>query len=128
MSNNIPELLEQIERAFEESNDIHAAERLELEAEIERLENLLDSTENLQHLSAYELHAMTAGLSLHEWVRHQLKEAIRTKRIPVSDAVYEKVCSLAGGRSTSITRLTKSKSMDFVIINAIDNQRIKEDT
>lgn len=127
MSHNIDEMLEQLQAAFEQSIDIHATERAELEAKIERLQNLLDSVENLQHLSAYESYATAAGLSLHEWVRRQLDDAIRTKRIPVSDAVYQKVCSLAGGRSTSISRLTKSKSMDLVIINAIDNQKIKED-
>lgn len=128
MSNNINELIEQVQAAFEENVDIHASEKAELEAEIERLQNLLDSVENLQHLSAYESHAMAAGLSLHEWVRRQLDDAIRTKRIPVSDAVYKKICSLAGGRSTSISRLTQSKSMDLLIINAIDNQKIREDT
>ena len=128
VSHNIDELLEQLQVSFAERVEIHATEKAELAAEIERLQNLLDSVENLQHLSVYESHAMAAGLSLHEWVRFQLNASIRTKQIPVSDAVYNKVCSLAGGRSTSISRLTTSRSMDFVIINAIDNQRIKEDT
>ncbi len=128
MSNNIDELFEEIQASVEEKLDTHVAEKAELAAEIERLQNLLDSVENLQHLSVYESHAMASGLSLHEWVRFQLNASIRTKQIPVSDAVYNKVCSLAGGRSTSLSRLTTSSSMDFVIINAIDNQKIKEDT
>lgn len=125
---NIDAILEQTREAITEKLDVQASVIETLESEIVRLQGLLDSTENLQHLTAYESHAMSAGLSLHDWVRQKLREAVRYKTIPVSESVYKKICSLAGGRSTSIMRLTQSKSMDLVIINAIDNQKIREDT
>ncbi|MCG9134470.1 hypothetical protein J5I95_22625 [Candidatus Poribacteria bacterium] len=125
---NIDAILEQAREAITEKLDVQATVIETLQLEIERLQGLLDSTENLQHLIAYESHAMSAGLSLHDWVRQKLQEAVRYKTIPVSESVYKKICSLAGGRSTSIMRLTQSKSMDLVIINAIDNQKIREDT
>lgn len=128
MGKNIDKILEQVRENITEKLDAQETVIEELRSEIERLQGLLDSTENLQHLTAYESHAMAAGLSLHEWVRQKLTEAIRYNTIPVSEKVYRKICSLAGGRSTSIMRLTQSKSMDFVITNAIDNQKIREDT
>lgn len=128
MGKNVDQILEQARQDITEKLDVQATVIENLNTEIERLQNLLDSTENLHHLTAYESHAMAAGLSLHEWVRQKLTEAVRYKTIPVSEAVYKKICSLAGGRSTSISRLTNSKSMNLVIINAIDNQKIREDT
>lgn len=123
IEDNLKKTLEIVERQRQHIEDLEASQ----ERIIANYELRLEAFENLQHLSAYEGHAKAANLSLADWVRTVITDAVKTKRIPVTDATYNKVVGLATGLSTSISRLCKSKSMENLIIAAIDNQKIEED-
>lgn len=118
--------LTEIAEAFQEQKEAHAQEIAKLEAEINDLKELYSNLEKLQYLSKYLYYAERANLSLDAWVRMQLDESIKSRCIPVSEEIYNKLVGVATGQNISLASLTTTKAMEVVINTAIENQKLLE--
>lgn len=116
--------LQAIQAEYEQLRVKAENDRREAEAEIARLQSVIDASEGMDALMVYQEHAAAAGITLHEWIRMKLTLAIKFNNIPVTRKLYQRFVQLAGNRGTSLVNVTQTEAVEKVLMAAIENQII----
>ena len=120
----IKEKLEELTEAVETELAAHEAELDKRAEEMKRLSEFVDALEWVLSTEMFEIAAQKEGISLHDWIKKTLFEAIDAPKLPIKRPIYDRFRRLASIRSQNLETLCKGQLFSDYLTRALDNQII----
>lgn len=117
----IKEKLAELNEAVETELTAHQEELDKRAQEMARLSEFVDALDWVLSTEMFEVAAQKEGLSLHDWVKKTLFEAIDAPALPVKRPIFDRFRRLASMRGQNIETLCKGELFSDYLTRALDN-------